>query len=219
MSRELLLLRHAKSDWPEGVADYNRPLKKRGKKAAIDIGEWLLSQQLLPDWIISSPADRARETTEKVVKALGIKKHGMVYFDDRIYEASLSQLKAVLADCPRFKRRVLLVGHNPGLDELLLDLVDAELAYDETGKILGTAHLARISLPEDWQDLPTHCGQLLNLISPKQLKPQEADLEQTAELSDLIDPAASPLQTEQTVTNASKLNSWFGWIKRTAKRN
>lgn len=169
MPRELLLLRHAKSDWPEGVADYNRPLKKRGKKAALLMGEWLLSQDLRPDSIISSPAERARETAEKLCKGLHIKKHGLLYFDDRIYEASVESLKSVLADCPSFKQRVLIVGHNPGLDNLLIDLVAETLMPDDDDKILGTANLARISLPDDWNQLDTGCGQLISITKPKDI--------------------------------------------------
>jgi phosphohistidine phosphatase len=169
MPRELLLLRHAKSDWPEGVADYNRPLKKRGKKAALLMGEWLLSQDLRPDSIISSPAERARETAEKLCKGLHIKKHGLLYFDDRIYEASVESLKSVLADCPSFKQRVLIVGHNPGLDNLLIDLVAETLMPDDDDKILGTANLARIRLPDDWNQLDTGCGQLISITKPKDI--------------------------------------------------
>jgi phosphohistidine phosphatase len=169
MPRELFLLRHAKSAWPEGVADYNRPLKKRGKKAALLMGEWLLSQDLNPDWIVCSPAERTRETAEKLCKGLQTKKHGLLYFDDRIYEASVESLKSVLADCPSFKRRVLIVGHNPGLDNLLIDLVAEPLIPDDDDKILGTANLARISLPDDWNQLNTGCGQLLSITKPKDI--------------------------------------------------
>ena len=70
MARELWLMRHAKSAWPEGVADYNRPLKKRGRKTAQAMGEWLGQHGQVPDWIVSSPADRARETAEKLCKGL-----------------------------------------------------------------------------------------------------------------------------------------------------
>ena len=162
MARELLLLRHGKSDWPEGVADFNRPLKKRGKKAALRIGEWLLEQQLCPDWIVSSPAQRASETAEKLCKGLKLKKRQALHFDDRIYESGLETLKQVLADCPDFPQRVLLVGHNPGLEQLLMDLVEGVQA-EADGKLLAAATLARLRLPDDWRNLKTHCGQLLSI--------------------------------------------------------
>lgn len=168
MARELLLLRHAKSDWPEGVADINRPLKKRGKKAALRMGEWLLEQQLCPDWIITSHAQRASETAEKVCKGLKLKKGQVLHFDDRIYLAGVETLKKVLADCPTFPQRVLMVGHNPGLEDLLMDLVEG-IRPEEDGKLLATATLARLRLPDDWHDLESHCGQLLSVTRAARL--------------------------------------------------
>jgi phosphohistidine phosphatase len=217
MPRELFLLRHAKSAWPEGVADYNRPLKKRGKKAALLMGEWLLSQDLNPDWIVCSPAERTRETAEKLCKGLQIKKHGLLYFDDRIYEASIESLKSVLADCPSFKQRVLIVGHNPGLDNLLIDLVAEPLIPDDDDKILGTANLARISLPDDWNQLNTGCGQLISITKPKDiLEAVEPIIEATT---------AEPIEVEQTSfeqpeqqQKLSRLQRLSNWLTRDRKQ-
>jgi phosphohistidine phosphatase len=168
MARELLLLRHAKSAWPDGVADFSRPLKKRGKKAARKMGEWLLAQQLCPDWIITSPAERASQTAVKLCKGLQLKKSHVLHVDNRIYEADIETLKAVLADCPAFPQRVLLVGHNPGLDALLKDLV-AGIVPDDDGKLMATTTLARILMPDEWHHLKTHCGKLLSLTRASQL--------------------------------------------------
>ena len=173
MTRELLILRHGKSAWPELVADYNRPLKKRGRKAAVTMGIWLHEQNLIPDWIISSPADRARETAEKLCKGIEINRHKFLIFDDRIYEASLDDLLAVLADCPSFKRRIVLVGHNPGLDSLLQFLSSQTLELDDEGKILGTTHLAHLHMPEDWQTLEAGCAELKGIFRPRDVSPEE----------------------------------------------
>jgi phosphohistidine phosphatase len=217
MPRELLLLRHAKSAWPEGVADYNRPLKKRGKKAALLMGEWLLSQELSPDWIVSSHADRARETAEKLCKGLQIKKHGLLYFDDRIYEASVESLKSVLADCPSFKQRVLIVGHNPGLDNLLIDLVAETLIPDDDDKILGTANLARISLPDDWHQLTAGCGQLIGITKPKDIL---ATLEPVSKQLTADQIEVEPTLFEQPTENAklSRLQRFSNWLSRDKKQ-
>jgi len=162
MARELILMRHAKSDWPEGVADFNRPLKKRGRKAAQAMGAWLLANNRIPDWIVASPAQRARETAEKLCKGLALKKRASIHYDDRIYEANVEALKSVLTDCPMFAKCVLLVGHNPGLDELLMDLTsDASPAED--GKLFATATVAILTLPSDWHQLASHCGTLLEM--------------------------------------------------------
>jgi len=159
--RELLLLRHAKAERSDDLADFDRPLKSRGKKDALRMGEWLLEQQLCPDWILSSPAQRAQETAKKLCQGLGLDEND-IHLDDQIYAAGLESLKHALADCPASTRRVLLVGHNPGLEDLLLDLVEG-VAADEDGKLLATATLARLRLPEDWHDLYTYCGQLVSI--------------------------------------------------------
>jgi phosphohistidine phosphatase len=168
MARELMLLRHAKSDWPEGVADFNRPLKKRGRKAALRMGEWLLKQQLHPDWIVSSPAVRTQETADLLCKGLGLSKQHMLHLDDRIYEADIDALKQVLADCPASSQRVLLIGHNPSLDDLLLYLVD-DLKPDSDGKLFATATLARIELPDNWDLIEPRSGRLKMRIRAKYL--------------------------------------------------
>ena len=167
MNRELLLLRHGKSDWNIESDDFNRPLKKRGEKAALRMGEWLLQQNLTPDWIISSPAIRALKTTEKVCRAFG-STSGKINFDGRIYQADLDQLKNVLADCPLNARRVLLVGHNPELEVLLKYLVK-EIEIPEDGKLMVTATLARLRMPDDWNDLGLHCAELLSLKRAREL--------------------------------------------------
>lgn len=169
MARELLLMRHAKSDWPLGIDDFNRPLKRRGCKAAIVVGEWLYTQGLSPDWIIVSPAQRTRETAEKVCKGLQLKKQTSIHFDDRIYEATVAHLKNVLADCPPFAQRLLLIGHNPSLDDLLMDLV-AGVTPAEDGKLFATATVARLRLPDDWRDLESQCAQLISLVRAKSLQ-------------------------------------------------
>lgn len=168
MARELMLLRHAKSDWPEGVTDFNRPLKKRGRQAALRMGEWLLNQQLQPEWIVSSPAARAQETADYLCKGLDLSRHHMLHLDDRIYEADIDALKQVLADCPSSSQRSLLIGHNPSLEDLLVYLVD-DLKPDPDGKLLATATLARIELPDNWDVLEPHSGRLKIRVRAKYL--------------------------------------------------
>ncbi|MDO9140744.1 MAG: histidine phosphatase family protein, partial [Methylobacter sp.] len=120
MTHELLLLRHAKSDWSVDMDDFSRPLKKRGRRAAKQMGRWLVKQQLIPDIILSSPATRALATAQRVCKQLGMDESAIIC-DPRIYEADAQTLLALLK-VRRDERRVLLVGHNPGLEDLLLKL-------------------------------------------------------------------------------------------------
>lgn len=168
MARELLLLRHGKSDWSGMVEDYYRPLKDRGKRAAQRIGTWLWQQDIRPDYLLSSPAQRALGTAEKTAKAMGLTVE-RIHYDARIYEASVSTLLQVLADCPAEAQRVMLVGHNPGFEDLLLYLTDRRVARPVDGKWMPTATLARLRMPDHWQNCSTGCATLLSLTRPKSL--------------------------------------------------
>jgi phosphohistidine phosphatase len=166
--RELFILRHAKSDWEsEAETDFDRPLAKRGNKDAPAMGKWMKKQKLLPDHIVSSPAERAKQTIYAVTKELDIaKKH--VHFDKKIYMGNLEVLLKVLAECPQKAKTVMLVGHNPGLDELLQYLV-RDPPLTGSGKLITTACLARIALPDDWAHLPRHCGTLISITRPRDI--------------------------------------------------
>jgi phosphohistidine phosphatase len=169
MHRELLILRHAKSAWDTPAAtDYDRPLNGRGKRDAPRMGAWLHAQGLVPDHVVASPARRARQTARRACKALGLDPE-QVDWQTRLYLADLSTLLAVLADCPGDARRVLLVGHNPGLEELLVYLGGHDLPPPPGGKRLPTATVARLDLPEDWADLAAGSGELRAWVRPRDL--------------------------------------------------
>ena len=167
MSRELWLLRHGKSNRNLAVDDFDRPLKKRGKRAAQSIGAWLQQQRLIPDWIVSSPAKRAISTAKIVQKAIA--EDGLdIMQDKRLYQEGFERLKTVLAECPPETRRVLLVGHNPELEDLLVNLAGSANLPD-TDKLLPTAALARLVMPEDWTHLDAGCAKLLLITCAKSL--------------------------------------------------
>lgn len=170
MGRELLLLRHAKSDWagPTG-SDFERPLAGRGKKEAPKVGQWLRRQGLVPDWVVSSPARRARQTTRRVCEGLGIDS-AQVVWEPRVYEAEAGTLLAVLGASPPAARRVLLVGHNPGLENLLAYLWGDACVVPEDGKLLPTAAVAWLELPEDWSALAYGCAALRSLTRPAEME-------------------------------------------------
>ncbi|WP_305908098.1 histidine phosphatase family protein [Methylomarinum sp. Ch1-1] len=168
MHKQLLLLRHGKSDWRVDVDDFDRPLKKRGKLGAKRIGIWLKDRQLIPDYIVSSPAERAKATAKRLSKAIELDTRS-IHYDPRLYEAGLGDLKAVLSDCPAGAERVLLVGHNPGLEQLLLYLQAGTLAPPKDGKLLATATLAMLNMPDDWTKLANGAAQLVSLIRASSL--------------------------------------------------
>ncbi len=161
--KTLLLLRHAKSSWasPE-LDDHDRPLNPRGQRTAPLMGKFAAQQGLLPDLIVSSTARRAQETTRLFVDESQFQ--GEVRFDEQIYLADVSTLISVLNDLPESANSVMLVGHNPGFEELV------ELLADHSGPF-PTAALARIDLPvESWQQIGRETsGDLQDLYRPREL--------------------------------------------------
>jgi phosphohistidine phosphatase len=168
MKRELLILRHGKSDWSVGVEDFQRPLNGRGKRDARRMGGWMLQQDLVPDHIVSSPAERALLTARKVCKAMGMGS-GAIRRDRRVYAAGVDELLGALGDCPEAAHRVMLVGHNPGLEELLGYLAGGGVPEPDDGKLLPTATLARLITSADWRDLGAGCARLEAVVRPREL--------------------------------------------------
>jgi len=163
--KTLLVLRHAKSSWNDpALDDHERPLNKRGRRDAPRMGELVREYRLIPDVIISSDAVRARMTAEAVAEAA--RYPGEILLDPRLYMANPAGILSVLRTVPETRARtVMIVGHNPGLEELV-----AQLTGDQQD--LPTATLAHIALPVgQWRDLrlSTH-GTLLGLWRPKELK-------------------------------------------------
>ena len=168
MSRELFILRHAKSDWDSGVAqDSERPLNKRGRKDAPRMGAWMREHYLYPGWVLCSTAVRARETLEAVTQELELSS-ARTYFLQDLYLADLDTLLGILRDVPAEEDSVMLVGHNPGLDELVSYLSKSPVLLSESGKLMTTACLAQFKLPDDWHDLKGR-GELVQIIRPADL--------------------------------------------------
>ena len=159
----LLLLRHAKSSWKdESLADQDRPLSKRGLRDAPRLGKLLNDANLLPDLILSSTARRAQQTVELVTEAAGYS--GEVSWLDELYAAAPEEILELLNALPAYYTTVMVVGHNPGLEELLALLTDQ---VDS----LTTAALAQIDLPLDgWDQLTDETqGKLVNIWRPREL--------------------------------------------------
>ncbi len=172
MSKELWLLRHGKAERFEVTEDYDRKLKKRGKRDAKRIGEWMQTNGLIPDVIISSPATRALLTAKIVSDAIDKDRHD-IQQEKRLYDEGVVRVKSVLAECPADLGRVLMVGHNPEFEDLLAYLVDpADLP--EVDKLLPTAGFVRLGLPDDWSKLPQGCAKLLTITNPKALLEEDA---------------------------------------------
>ncbi|MER5474585.1 histidine phosphatase family protein [Streptomyces sp. NPDC002935] len=118
--RRLVVLRHAKSAWPGGVPDHERPLATRGRRDAPAAGRAMAGADLLPDLVLCSTAVRARQTWELAAEQWGTPPP--VRLDERLYAADVPELLEAVREVPEHVRTLLLVGHNPGLEELVLEL-------------------------------------------------------------------------------------------------
>lgn len=137
----LVIMRHAKSDWETGAeSDFDRPLARRGQKDAPRMGRWLSRHYGKPNHIVCSPARRARETAGFVLPELDYPETDVTW-DDRIYEGSISDLLGVLADHESCAS-LMLIGHNPGLDDLLEHLSIKQPEKNRDGKLMTTAAIA-----------------------------------------------------------------------------
>ena len=156
------LLRHAKSSWKDpGQTDFERPLNGRGRDAAPLVGQFISKKKIRPDLILCSPAERARQTAALVIQSA--KLNAELRFDERIYEASAAQLLEVVSQIDETVGFALLVGHNPGMEDLLRTLTGES-------QTMPTAALARIVLDvEKWSKVREGTGRLEWLVRAKEL--------------------------------------------------
>jgi len=142
---QLILLRHAKSDWSSGArSDFDRPLNARGRRDAPRMGAWLAGHGYAPEAVIASPAARARETAELVCAALDFTVAD-IDFERELYGAPAETIRAVAAEYLARHRRVMVVCHNPGIEYALLDYCPDAPAFDD-GKLMPTCAAAVIEI-------------------------------------------------------------------------
>jgi phosphohistidine phosphatase len=160
--KTLYLLRHAESSWDDsGLQDFERPLNGRGREAAPLVGRYMRRKDVRPDLLLSSPAERARQTATLVSEAAGLT--APLRHDERIYEADTARLLEVVSQVEEEAGAVLLVGHNPGMEGLL------ELLTGER-RGMPTAALACVGLEvEKWGRVRERAGRLEWLVRPKDL--------------------------------------------------
>jgi phosphohistidine phosphatase len=170
-----MLLRHGKSEWPSGMKDSDRPLAKRGKEAVPRVAAHMAEEQLFPDLALVSPARRARETWELVARKLGDVPSRS---EPRLYESPPERLLAVIRETAPEVGSVLLVGHNPGFEELAKLLIGHgdRYAFARMARKYPTAALAVLDFAvEDWRDVTPGSGRLDRFVTPKSLGQDEDD--------------------------------------------
>jgi phosphohistidine phosphatase len=175
-TRRLILLRHAKSDWPD-VPDRDRPLAKRGRRDAPRIGRWLHEHGYQPDVVVCSAALRTRQTWDLVAPELG--GSPAVRFEPRAYAASALTLLYLAQELPSRYRTALLIAHNPGLSELATSLAASPVIDPGTGSAadngcrpgisLPTAAAAVVEFPGGWSSLTPGQARLVSLTTPADL--------------------------------------------------
>lgn len=161
--KKVFLMRHAKSSWKDAnVPDHDRPVKKKGEKDVKAMAKMLKHKKHLPDLILCSSAERAKQTAVLFKKASSYE--GKIEYNDKLYMAEVPELIAALKESPKKAKSVMVIGHNPGLEALLQTL---------TGKVetLPTSSIAYISLPiEEWSEINSEVeGKLKKLWRPKDL--------------------------------------------------
>jgi phosphohistidine phosphatase len=174
-AHRLVLLRHAKSDWPD-VADHERPLAGRGKRDAPVVGRWLARRGYVPDTVVCSTARRARETWDLVAAALfeaapdaGAPDGAApaVRYEPRVYEATVLGLLMLIREFAESARTVLVVGHNPGVAELAVGLTDPP---PEPPSAFPTAAVAVLGLTGTWADVAPAGARLLDFAIPSAMR-------------------------------------------------
>ena len=172
--KRLTLLRHAKSDWDDPVErDFDRPLNRRGERAALLIGQYARNRKMAFDHLVASPAVRVVQTLDTFLE--GYAQPLEPRWDRRIYLASVATLLDVLRDLPDTADSAILAGHNPGLEELILELVPdngASPLRDDVEVKFPTASLAVLDLEIDaWADVAPNAATLVSFTRPRDLDP------------------------------------------------
>ena len=147
----LILLRHGKSDWSGGEPDHLRPLARRGRRQVPEAGRWLADNVGAIDLAVVSPAERTRETWGLAAAELAVPPP--VREDDRVYAGSARSLLGVLRELPGEVATVVLVGHNPGVEDLVASLTGRSVS-------MPTSALAVIDLSGPWSAAPNTAAEL-----------------------------------------------------------
>lgn len=161
MASIIYVLRHAKSDWSQRLADFDRPLNKRGENTVPVVAAYLQQHNIMPDKIYSSPAQRAKQTIEGIAKLINFPL-GHIVWDQRLYLASLDELLMLLDEWSRPNQSLMVVGHNPGLEQLV-----EYLSTTEQGDF-PTAAFAQIQIAEG-VEIGQGCAQQCEVVRPRDL--------------------------------------------------
>ena len=166
--KRLYLLRHAKSSWDDPtLADDDRPLAPRGRRAAKVMAKHLRRKGIAPELVLCSPSRRTRQTLTRIAPGLG--KNADVQIEPELYAASAAVLLEVLHEVPDEVESVMLIGHNPGIQDLALSLAGAGSESTRVRGKFPTAALATLELDATWRELGPGSAELVSFVKPKEL--------------------------------------------------
>ena len=170
---EILLMRHAKSDWHSHSADIDRPLNKRGKRDAAAMGRYLKQSGIIPDRVVSSVARRAQDTAELVLESFPaagqLKSVPAMTIDRDLYLAGLSTLIEAVQLYAIEGGTLLLVAHNPGMDEIVHHLSDTDPVYSDNAKLMTTCAVAHFQLDTVDDIGRPGKGRLIGITRPREI--------------------------------------------------
>lgn len=172
--KTLTLLRHAKSSWDDPVArDFDRPLNGKGQRAALAVGRYMRGEAMAFDHVVASPAVRIVETVAQVEAGYGSELAPA--WDRRIYLASAASLLDIVHELPPGAASALLIGHNPGLEDLILALIPdraGDALRDSVEEKFPTAAIAVMTFDvPDWASIRADSGTLVRFTRPRDLDP------------------------------------------------
>ena len=168
MDRRLYLLRHAKSSWDDpALADHDRPLAPRGRRAAKLLAEHLQRERIAPDAVLCSSARRARETLEGIAPALGDR--DSVHVEPELYGASSGDVLERLRRLPDTVKSAMVIGHNPAVQELTLSLAGSGEEIEQVMRKYPTGALATLAFDGSWRALEPRAARLDGFVTPKDL--------------------------------------------------
>jgi phosphohistidine phosphatase len=166
VEKRLHLLRHAKSSWGDSsLADRDRPLAPRGRKAAKRIGRYLRENEIRPELVLCSSSVRTQQTLER----LALPRETPVELDERLYAASAEDILERLCDVPASVNSVLVIAHNPGLEELALELASSGPDRERLAEKFPTGALASLRFDGGWDELTPGACTLVGYVVPREL--------------------------------------------------
>jgi phosphohistidine phosphatase len=169
MAKTLFLLRHAKSSWDDpNLADHDRPLAPRGRRASKLIAAHLRAHRITPGLVLCSSSARTRETLERISTGFG--RHVEVEIEERLYRASAGDLLARLRKLSADVESAMVIGHSPAIPELARCLVGGGAGLERLSGKFPTAALATLAFKDSWQGLSPGTAKLVDFVKPRELE-------------------------------------------------